>query len=113
MAYTTINGRLVRTGSKEQRRMPQKFYSHVPSSEDERSRPAMPADKGELGGSCNRSHCLRPGANWYNHSTRKHYCRACAEDLNHYNRKDAHEIWGHDLCTLVESEQKEIAECAI
>lgn len=62
-----------------------------------------PADKGELGGHCNRSACLRPGANWYNHSTRKHYCRACAEWLNadKFNRADAMQLWGHDLCTEV------------
>ncbi|UCV26761.1 hypothetical protein [Ferribacterium limneticum] len=61
----------------------------------------FPADKGEFGGSCNRSACLAPGANWYNHSTRKYYCRACAEWLNtdKFNKQDALDLWGHDLCT--------------
>ena len=57
--------------------------------------------KGELLGLCNRSVCLKPGANFYNHSTHAHYCRACAELINQYNRKDSMEMFGHDLCTEV------------
>jgi len=61
----------------------------------------FPADKGEFEGHCNRSACLKPGANWYNHGSRKYYCRACAEWLNtdKFNKADAMELWGHDLCT--------------
>jgi hypothetical protein len=55
--------------------------------------------KGAKDGLCNRSSCLAPGADWYNHSTRKFYCHRCAIDLNHYNRRDAMELWGHELCT--------------
>lgn len=60
-------------------------------------------DKGERGGSCNRSACQQPGAIWFNHSTRKYYCEPCAHWLNtdRFNHADAHRIWGHDLCTLV------------
>lgn len=60
----------------------------------------IPADKGEFNGSCNRSCCLAPGAVWYNHSTRKYYCADCAKLLNDDNRRDALELFGHDLCTL-------------
>jgi hypothetical protein len=64
--------------------------------------------KGEKGGACNRTACQRPaqqdpdGVRWFNHSTRKYYCGTCAWDLNTdiFNKRDAQEIWGHDLCTL-------------
>jgi hypothetical protein len=61
----------------------------------------MPKDKGDFQGSCNRSACLRPGASWYNHSTQKYYCQSCAIWLNtdDYNRHDAMQMFGHDLCT--------------
>lgn len=60
-----------------------------------------PFDKGEYLGSCNRSACLRPSAIWYNHSTRKYYCRECAHLLNHdtFNHRDALRMYGHLLCT--------------
>lgn len=56
--------------------------------------------KGAKDGLCNRSARLAPGASWYNHSTQKYYCYNCAMELNPCNRKDAMELWGHDLCTL-------------
>lgn len=56
--------------------------------------------KGEKNGFCNRSSCLKPGANYYNHSTRKYYCEECATVINNVNRKEAMELFGHDLCTL-------------
>lgn len=88
MSYTTRHGKLVRihSGAHGRHRM-------LP--------PVEPANKGEFGGSCNRSACLRPGANWYNHSTRKYYCESCAHWLNtdEFNKRDSMELWGHDLCT--------------
>ena len=60
------------------------------------------ADKGEFEGSCNITRCQRPNsATWFNHSTRKYYCRSCAHDLNYdsFNRREALEMWGHLLCT--------------
>ena len=61
-------------------------------------------DKGELGGSCNRTACQQPGAAWYNHATRKYYCATCAELLNNANRDWALKNFGHDLCTLTTKE---------
>ncbi len=63
--------------------------------------------KGALHGLCNRSACLKPGANWFNHSTREHYCEECAKLLNEHNRKDAIEMFGHDLCTHVYSHMEQ------
>lgn len=75
---------------------------------DEMYRHAEEADamglKGVLNGMCNRTQCLETPATWYNHSTRKHYCEACAHLLNTdtFNQRDAMKMYGHTLCTLVE-----------
>ena len=65
--------------------------------------PAKPhkANKGDKGGSCNREACQRPGAYWFNHSTKRYYCRTCAEWLNTdvVNREYAANNFGHTLCT--------------
>lgn len=60
-------------------------------------------EKGELGGECNRTVCKNSGARWFNHSTEKHYCSQCADNLNNdeYNKRDAMRLYGHDLCTFV------------
>ena len=71
-----------------------------------RSRPAIqqvkpePSLKGKFKGNCNMTRCQKPGATWFNHSTRKFYCPECAAELNLVNKKDAMEIFGHNLCTL-------------
>jgi hypothetical protein len=59
---------------------------------------SFPEDKGMKGGSCNRKDCLAPGANWFNYSTRKHYCESCARMLNRENAFDAFQLFGHNLC---------------
>ena len=55
----------------------------------------------DKGGLCNREACQSPGAYWYNHSTRRYYCDACAHRLNtdEFNMRDAARLYGHDLCT--------------
>jgi hypothetical protein len=37
--------------------------------------------KGAEGGECNRGVCTTKNARWYNHSTRKWYCRDCAQRI--------------------------------
>lgn len=39
-------------------------------------------DKGEKNGSCNMTACQKPGANYFNKSTQRYYCEACAEEIN-------------------------------
>jgi hypothetical protein len=57
-------------------------------------------DKGVKGGACNVTACQLPNsAVWWHHSTRAYYCDVCAEELNRVNRKDAHDLYGHDLLT--------------
>jgi hypothetical protein len=58
--------------------------------------------KGDKNGLCNRTDCQSPhNVVWFNHGTRKYYCTRCADWLNTdpYNHRDAHEMYGHDLCT--------------
>ena len=57
--------------------------------------------KGKYQGNCNRTACQRPGAIWYNHSTRKYYCISCAHELNYdrFNKADSMNMYGHLLCT--------------
>lgn len=55
------------------------------------------ADKGQLGGSCNRQACQAPGATWWNAGTRAYYCAACAHEINRAN-PDATTLYGHQLC---------------
>jgi len=106
MTYITRFGKLVRQPKPARIRAPLPY----PAIPEPPAEPALPADKGALGGSCNRTACLRPNsAYWYNHSTRKHYCRSCARELNKVNRTDALELFGHDLCTLVEAENSAAA----
>ena len=76
-----------------------KFRERTPQPKDW-GRTKLNPDKGLKGGSCNMTACQGPGANWYNYSTQKYYCRRCAEDLNRANRMDAHRLYGHDLCLI-------------
>lgn len=59
--------------------------------------------KGIKNGNCNRTSCQKPGAVYYNHSTRLYYCKTCADEINRVNRADAMRMFGHELCTIDES----------
>ena len=55
--------------------------------------------KGELEGRCNRAVCAKTEqVVFFNHSTRKHYCKACAITINEANKIDAFKLYSHDLC---------------
>lgn len=54
--------------------------------------------KGELRGECARSACRSSPATWYNKSTQRYYCLACALAINRTNRRDAMELYGTELC---------------
>ncbi|MBX4188234.1 MAG: hypothetical protein KW793_03830 [Candidatus Doudnabacteria bacterium] len=64
-------------------------------------------DKGQYMGECNRTACTDTPAEYYNHSTRMYYCETCARSINYHNRADAMRMFGHDLCTLGESQDKQ------
>lgn len=44
-------------------------------------------DKGKMNGSCNRTACQRPGATWFNTSTRAYYCEPCARDITTFTKR--------------------------
>ena len=48
------------------------------------------ADKGQEGGSCNRTLCQAPDAIWYNHGSRYWYCQDCRRDIqfDHVNLRN-------------------------
>lgn len=60
-----------------------------------------PDNKGVYNGRCNRSACLKPGANFYNWGSHAYYCASCARMLSvdPVNRMDALNTFGHELCT--------------
>lgn len=55
--------------------------------------------KGLYKGNCNRTACQQPGAIYFNHSTEKYYCAACAELINQAN-PEAYKMYGHEVCTV-------------
>lgn len=55
--------------------------------------------KGDYNAECNRTACSSRRAVWYNHSTRRYYCTACARIINEANERDAQRLYGHSLCT--------------
>lgn len=61
--------------------------------------PTLKNSKGKLNGSCNRSACQKPGAEWYHMDTKKYYCKSCADMLNNdpFNKEDALRIYGGPL----------------
>ncbi len=66
--------------------------------------------KGDYLEACNITACdTHKPAVYYNHSTRKYYCKSCAMRLNTdpYNHRDAMRMFGHTLCTLETELSKE------
>lgn len=49
--------------------------------------PKDKTDKGKKGGSCNRTACQRPGADYYNKYMDAFYCLHCAQEITLYARK--------------------------
>lgn len=64
--------------------------------------PVLKADKGLLGGSCNRTDCQAPGATWVHADTGAHYCRSCALEINRWARRDD----GPGLCSPLKPVQE-------
>lgn len=62
----------------------------------------LKSDKGLKFGSCNRTACQAPGANYYNHTMHAYYCKECALLLNKINHTMAMDLYGHEMCMPVE-----------
>jgi hypothetical protein len=56
--------------------------------------------KGEFNQQCNRTACSNDEAIFFNHSTKKYYCAACAKLINEANYSDSMRLYGHELCTF-------------
>lgn len=56
------------------------------------------ATRGRYMGRCNRVACDQPNPIWFNHLTKRYYCRACALMINRANRAESHEWFGHNVC---------------
>ena len=44
--------------------------------------------KGDKNGICNRFHCTKTPAVYFNISTSKYYCKDCAEEINYFSKND-------------------------
>ena len=95
MAYTTLNGKLVRVhrnGWTGKTNIGVVIKDNIAATK-------KAALKGKLDGNCNVTDCQKPGATWWNTSTRAYYCYHCAEDINYWSRHDE----GIEICYPSES----------
>ena len=44
--------------------------------------------KGDKNGICNRFHCTKTPAVYFNISTSAYYCKECAEKINYFSKND-------------------------
>jgi len=62
-------------------------------------------DKGLKNGSCNVTACQEPGAIYFNKSTKKYYCRNCADAINWPGgREDCMALYGVPLLCELDKE---------
>jgi hypothetical protein len=68
-----------------------------------------PALKGIKGGNCNLTACQKPVALYYNKSTEKYYCKACADEINWPGgRAETFRLYGTKLlCELDDKQNNE------
>lgn len=95
MSYITLNGRLVKvrrnkfTGGNN-------VGATIRLEQERRQRIAL---KGKKDGNCNVTACQKPGATWWNASTRAYYCPHCAAEINRWSRHDE----GYEICFTSEA----------
>lgn len=62
-------------------------------------------DKGWKGGRCNVTSCQKPGAEYFNKSTRSYYCKSCADAINWpCGRADTIALYGTPLLCELDQE---------
>jgi hypothetical protein len=72
--------------------------------------------KGDYLGPCNRTACHHLGAIFFNRSTQKYYCEACAYLINKANGEDCLRLYGNvDLCVevIANPEEREALEISL
>ncbi len=90
MSYTVFKGKLVKV-----HRNSRTGVTNVNILvREEASAKAKATLKGKQDGNCNVTACQKPGATWWNTSTRAYYCLSCARDINYWSRRDE----GYDIC---------------
>ncbi|MDO8414843.1 MAG: hypothetical protein Q7S87_01380 [Agitococcus sp.] len=90
MSYITLHGKLVKV---HKNRWTGK--SNVPSIiNDKAATTRSTVLKGKQDGNCNVTACQKPGATWWNTSTRAYYCANCASEINRWSKHDE----GFDIC---------------
>ena len=73
-------------------------YSDRLQSRFKSAKPHQVEFKGLKNGNCNTSVCQKPGATFFNKSTRKYYCRECATEINYVEgRRDTLALYGTEL----------------
>jgi hypothetical protein len=67
--------------------------------------------KGDYKDTGNISRCDNTDAEWYNHSTKRYYCKSCAMRLNSdpFNYRDAQRLFGHNLLAFGNNEYQQNA----
>lgn len=90
MAYVNIGGKLVKVERFYKRGWGNKGMStNIAKIAAENNSEAIKKElKGKRNGNCNVTACQRPGATWWNTSTRAYYCRSCADEINRWSRHD-------------------------
>lgn len=85
MAFSVINGKLVRTGGQHSKRFKEArdSFGFMPQTA------INPTEKGAYLGRCNFTACESgEWADWYNRGSMRFYCEDCAKMLSHENRHD-------------------------
>lgn len=95
MSYTVIKGKLVKV--RRNRWIGGSNIGQIVKQNAEESKKA--ALKGKQGGNCNVTACQKPGATWWNTSTRAYYCAHCANEINRWSKHDE----GYEICYPSES----------
>lgn len=99
MSYAVINGKLVKA-QRDRGWYGNRGQSNVAKIAQENNSAAKKAKlKGQRDGNCNVTACQKPGATWWNTSTRAYYCPHCASEINRWARHDD----GFEICFTSES----------
>lgn len=96
MSYAVLNGKLVKVRRNRWGSKGTNLPALVKESVREKERAKL---KGKQGGNCNVTACQKPGATWWNTSTRAYYCAHCASEINGWSKHDE----GYEICFPSES----------
>ncbi len=90
MSYIVLNGKLVKT-QRNRWRGGTNIGEILKANAKAAKKAAL---KGKQDGNCNVTACQKPGATWWNTSTRAYYCPHCASEINRWSRHDE----GFEIC---------------